>query len=281
MRWPEDAEGWPHADRSRIVACRPHRWHVQEMGEGGPRILLIHGAGGATQSFRDLMPCLAREARCLAMDLPGQGFTRPGASGRYGLDAMSEDLARLLDHLDWQPDAVVAHSAGGAIALRLAELGQDCPIVTFNAALGRFEGVAGWLFPLMAKALALNPLSATLFAATATRASVRRLVEGTGSVLDERGLDLYYRLATDRQHVDGTLRMMAAWSVDDLLDRLGMITVPVTLVATTGDKAVPARQSRMAAEALPNGRYVEVEGPGHLYHETHPEDAARHVRDAL
>ena len=81
MRWPEDAADWPHSDRSRIVDCAPHRWHVQEMG-AGELILLLHGAGGATHSFRDLAPRLARSHRVVAIDLPGQGFTRAGGRDR-------------------------------------------------------------------------------------------------------------------------------------------------------------------------------------------------------
>ena len=59
---------------SRQVMHRPHRWHIQEAGKG-PLLLLIHGAGGATHSFRSLFPLLAQTSRVVAVDLPGQGFT--------------------------------------------------------------------------------------------------------------------------------------------------------------------------------------------------------------
>jgi len=91
MRWPQDAKDWPLAQYSRQVLHRPHRWHIQEAGEGA-LILLIHGAGGATQSFRGIFPILAQTNRVIAVDLPGQGFTQLGAQQRCGLDHMSEDL---------------------------------------------------------------------------------------------------------------------------------------------------------------------------------------------
>ena len=65
MRWPEDADGWPLRQYSRHVLSRPHRWHVQEAGEG-ETLLLIHGAGGATQSWRDLFPRLAEAHHVVA-----------------------------------------------------------------------------------------------------------------------------------------------------------------------------------------------------------------------
>lgn len=276
MRWPDDARNWPMIAYSRQVLHRPHRWHIQEHGEG-PLILLIHGAGGATQSFRGIFPILAKTHHVVAIDLPGQGFTQLGAQQRCGLDHMSQDLLALCRNQGWEPDIVVGHSAGVAIALRMWELGMRPTrgIVGINAALGNFKGVAGWLFPMMAKALAATPFSAGVFASTTTRSAVRNLVEGTGSKLGQEGLELYYRLATDRGHVDATLSMMAQWSLDGLLSRLDRIDTPVHLITGLNDKAVPPQVSRDAARKLPHAKLTELSGLGHLAHEEDPETLAR------
>lgn len=278
MRWPEDATDWPLTDYSRQVLHRPHRWHVQEHGTGDT-ILLIHGAGGATQSFRHLFPKLAETHHVVAMDLPGQGFTQLGAQQRCGLDHMAEDMLSLIRHQGWNPALIVGHSAGVAIALRLWELGlrPAREVIGINAALGNFKGVAGWLFPLMAKALAVTPFSASMFAATTTRSSVRALIRGTGSTLDQEGLELYYRLATDRGHVDATLSMMAQWSLDGLLVRLGQIDAPVHLITGLNDAAVPPQTSRDAVAVLANARLTELPDLGHLAHEEDAEAILAHV----
>lgn len=272
MRWPTDAKDWPLTEYSRLILHRPHRWHVQETGEG-PTCLLIHGAGGATQSFRHLFPILSETHHVVAVDLPGQGFTQMGAQQRCGLDHMAEDLLSLARHEGWKPAMIIGHSAGAAIALRMWELGARPSegIVGINAALGNFKGVAGWLFPMMAKALAVTPFSASVFAGTATRSSVRNLIEGTGSKLPPEGLELYYRLASDRAHVDATLSMMAQWHLDGLLARLGQIEAPVHLITGLADRAVPPQVSRDAVSQLPIAQLTELAGLGHLAHE---EDAA-------
>jgi len=271
MRWPDDAQGWPLTQHSRLTLCRPHRWHIQEAGEGDT-LLLIHGAGGATQSFRGLFPLLIRDYHVVMMDLPGQGFTQLGAQQRCGLDHMAEDLLRLIRQEGWAPRRVIGHSAGVAIALRLWELGLRPPmgIVGINAALGNFKGVAGWLFPMMARALAVTPFSASLFASTTTRNSVRNLIRGTGSTLDSAGLELYYRLATDRTHVDATLSMMAQWQLDGLLARLPTITCPVQLLVGEADAAVPPDVSEVAVHDLAQGSLTRLPGLGHLAHEEDP-----------
>lgn len=256
------------AAQSRFVLCKPHHWHVQEMG-AGPLVLLVHGAGGATQSWRHLMPKLAERFRCIAIDLPGQGFTKLGGLRRCGLDEMSEDIQSLCAQEGWHPETIIGHSAGAAIALRMAEDISPRPnIIGINAALGNFKGLAGLLFPLMAKALAAVPGVAHMFtASTARPGSVARLIEGTGSTLSMNEQRYYRALVSDRTHVDATLSMMAQWKLDALLARLGRHPARTLLIAADHDKAVPPSTSERAAQTMPRADFAMLNDLGHLAHE--------------
>jgi magnesium chelatase accessory protein len=282
MRWPQDADGWPLREMSRITPLPPHRWHVQQGGTG-PDILLIHGAGGSTHGWRGVMPLLTPTARVTAIDLPGHGFTAsPGA--RAGLRAMATDLAALIRHLDLRPSAVIAHSAGAAVALQMSLDGTLPPqtrIIGLNPALAPFDGLAGWVFPIMARALALTPFSATLFARTATPASIARLITATGSTLDADGHRLYLRLAQDSGHVAGTLAMMAAWNLRPLLARLGDIRAPVTFLIAGNDRTVPPHVGQTAARRIPGARVIDLPGLGHLAAEESPDRLVAAIRATL
>jgi magnesium chelatase accessory protein len=279
MRWPVPHD-WPHAEHSRQVFARPHRWHVQDMGDGPP-ILLLHGAGASTHSFRALMPLLAQRHRVVAVDLPGQGFTRLGARHRCTLPAMAEDLAVLCGSLDVNPAVIVGHSAGGAIALRLSQmLDGTQAVIGLNPALAHFRGMAAVLFPAMARVLALTPFSATVMSrASGGPERIASLISGTGSKLDARGVDLYRRLANDEAHVDGTLLMMAGWSLEGLLADLPRIGARTLFLAAEGDRAVPPRVSGEAAPRMPDATVVTLPGLGHLAHEEDPDLIARHILD--
>lgn len=284
MDWRRDLPTWPLHQHSRRVAHPPHLWHVQEIG-AGPIALLLHGAGASTHSWRDLIPGLARTHRVIALDLPGQGFSRAGAKRRLGLPGMTEDIAALCAAEGWRPALILGHSAGGALALSLATRlttpeGTPPDIAGLNAALGRFEGVAGWLFPVLAKLLALNPLTATLFTLGADKtARARRLIEGTGSTLTAEGLALYARLIADRAHVDATLQMMAQWEIDPLLDSLPAIPNRCLLLSGARDLAVPPETSARAAWRLPRARAPVLAGLGHLAHEEDPARVLAALRD--
>lgn len=286
MDWARDLTSWSNPQWSRRVAQRPHLWHVQETGTG-PTILLIHGAGGATHSWRDILPDLARNFRVIALDLPGQGLTRIGARQRCSLDAMTEDIASLCSAQDWAPDVIIGHSAGAAIALRLSQRlrsseGQPPVVIGLNAALGPFKGVAGWLFPVLAKMLALNPLTAGIFVRSMSAPGrIQPLIRSTGSDLDAVGMGLYERLIRDRQHVDATLLMMSQWRLDRLLADLPRIATRTILIVGLADKAVPPEVSERAASVMPHARVIPLPGLGHLAHEEEPGMICDIMRDVL
>ena len=272
MDWNRHNDSWPHAKTSRFVLCKPHKWHVQEAGEG-PLLLLLHGAGGSTQSFRHLIPLLTPTYRVVAVDLPGQGFTRLGAQARCGLENMAEDIATLCAQEGWSPTAIIGHSAGAAVAFDLVpRLPRPTPlIIGINAALSHFKGVAGVLFPLMAKALAVMPGVAALFTASNSNPrSVQRLIDGTGSTLPADDLRHYGALVSDRGHVNATLQMMAQWDLGPLLEALPKRSILGLLIAATNDRAVPASTSKDMAMRVDGLEYAELQDLGHLAHEEAP-----------
>ena len=275
-----------------------HRWHIQDSGTGRT-VLLLHGAGGSTHSYRDVIPNLARQFHVVALDLPGHGFTQLGARHRCGLDETAEDVARLCQQEGWVPEVIVGHSAGGAVALRLAEMdvsprGQNAGksdlsprghmplVIGINAALAQFKGVAGLLFPVMAKALAAVPFTASLFSgASANPERIKALISSTGSKLDEEGLDLYRRLVGDRKHVDGTLLMMAQWKLDPLIARLPDHPAEAHFIVGGKDATVPPEVSEKAAMRMRAAQVHHMPDLGHLCHEERPAETADLIRQII
>ncbi len=256
---------WPLRAHARRIRAR-HDWWVVEHGTG-PEILVLHGAGGSGHSFRYLAPALSGH-RTLIPDLPGQGFTRPGSRSRFGIVPMAEDLAALIQTAGWKPELVIAHSAGVPLALQLSTLYPFRAVIGINAALGQFDGAAGFLFPLLARALAATPFVPSVVSRLwGNEAKVRQLIDGTGSRLEDAGIAQYLALIRRAAHVDGTLAMMAAWRVDRLMAGAPRLTVPTLLITNAGDRIVPPGVSREAARILPRAEVREMPDLGHLSHE--------------
>ena len=117
--WEQERATWPHHELSRFIDAGGLRWHVQRCGRG-PELLLIHGTGASTHSWRDLLPLLAADFSVIALDLPGHGFTSsPGAAQRT-IRGMSAAVSALLRALQIEPQYCVGHSAGAVILCRMA-----------------------------------------------------------------------------------------------------------------------------------------------------------------
>lgn len=278
----ETLTAWPHAEYSRFVDVRPHHWHVQEMGQGDT-ILLLHGASGSTHSWRDVMDNLAQDHHVIAIDLPGHGQTKLGSRHRSSLPLMAQDVQALIDHEGWHTKAILAHSAGAALALRLLQSSLDrIPLVAVNPALTPFKGLAGVLFPIAARVVALSPIMAKMLKRKMSGpGQVVSLMETTGSKISPEGLNLYAKLFRSDAHLDGTLLMMAQWKLDGLVADLPKITVPCTFIVGENDKAVPPSSVRDSARKMPDATVLSFDGYGHLLHEEESALVADQLREVL
>lgn len=261
-----------------MVQVAPHRWHVQQMGEGLDA-LLLHGAGASAHSWAPITEAISSRYRMFVPDLPGHGFTR-SPKGRARLPNVAQDLAALLHDQSITPELVIGHSAGGAIALEMTRLGLISPrrIVIINGALEDFKGAAGVIFPVMAKILVLNPLTGMfLSSGPQSLSQARAVIKSTGSELPDALLRPYAHLIGRKPHVDGTLGMMAQWSLAELNRALPNITTPTLFLHGAKDSAVDTSVSERAVKAMPNARLVVMDGVGHLAHEEDPSTVAAHI----
>lgn len=277
LEWEVEGADWPHRALSRFVSAGGTRWHVQ-VGGAGPAVLLVHGTGSASHSWRHLLPLLTPHFTVIVPDLPGHGFSGPPADGRYGLDDLAHGLAALLHELALTPFIVAGNSAGAAIVARLALEAAHRPtrLVAVNGAFLPLSGISGLLFPPLARIAVASPLVATLFARSAADPrAVERMVAGTGSHLDVVGLELYRRLLRSPAHVDAVLRMMSHWRLERLAADLPRLTVEVVLLVGLADRIVPPATAETVRRRLPAARIETFPGRGHLLHE---EDAAACVK---
>jgi len=94
--------------------------HVEQAGSGEP-VVLLHGFGASTYSWRKVMPALAERYRVVAIDLNGFGYTqRPKSRESYTREGQAKLVMDTLDALGIARAHLVGHSYGGGITLYLA-----------------------------------------------------------------------------------------------------------------------------------------------------------------
>jgi pimeloyl-ACP methyl ester carboxylesterase len=102
----------------RFLDARGSRLRYLVAGEGEP-LVLVHGLGGAAANWLALAPLLLPGRRLIVPELPGHGGSSP-LPAAPSLSPYADRLGLLLEHEAATPAAVVGHSLGGAVALRLA-----------------------------------------------------------------------------------------------------------------------------------------------------------------
>ena len=273
MDWQAHRHDWPHAERSRFVEAGGVRWHVQQTGHQGPKVLLIHGTGASGHTWRDLLWPLAQHAQVWVIDLPGHGFSSLAADRGMSMSGMAASLHALMQTLEVAVNVFIGHSAGAAIAARMVVDHSLTPqaLIGINPAWLPLPGLAGLLFPPTAKLLALTSYVPQWFAKQASSPGMLdKLLESTGSVLDDKGKTLYARLVADPEHAQGALKMMAAWDLTVGPSMLRQLSCPVHILVGENDRAVPPAQAQQALALLSDGHLERWAGYGHLVHEEAP-----------
>jgi magnesium chelatase accessory protein len=287
LQWNIDGRDWPNRRASRFVHAAGLHWHVQQFGPPPPEtpvIVLLHGTGSSSHSWRDVAPLLALRHSVIVMDLPGHAFTTMPPNAAQSLPGMARNVAALLRELRISPTVIVGHSAGAAVAAQMILDRAIAPaaLISLNGAFIGFGGLAGQFFSPVARLLAAGSLASRFFAWQANDpAIVQKLVRSTGSLLDPVGMDLYARLVRSPGHVSAALAMMAHWDLEPLERELHRLVLPVWVVAAENDTTVPASQAALVASRLPLARQVLWPMLGHLAHEESPAQCAALIAAAV
>lgn len=239
----------------RVVEAGPHRINVLSVGSGeGAPVVLLHGFGGDMDAWAFNQEALGEGRVVHALDLPAHGGSSPGTSGDIG--NLAAAITAALDTLGVERAHLVAHSLGGAVALRIA---RDSPERIASLALIAPVGLgveidASYVDGFLAaeRRKAMKEVLAKLYADPERISS--DMVE---TVLRFKRLDGVPDAL--RAVADGFVRE-GRQSVD-LRSVLASLDVPTLVLWGEDDGIIPARH----ADGLPASVRVErIPGAGHM-----------------
>lgn len=243
----------------------------------GPPVVLAHGMWCDAGMFTELARLLAPRARVLVPDLRAHGRSEVPEQ-RWTVGDLADDLAVLLDDLGVGPVVLAGFSMGGMAAVEFA-----------------------LRYPAHLHGLVLIGTSATTEAAFRNLQimSLAKIIDLTGPArfLPNEASKATFSPAFRRSHRaevrrwESVVRAMppraltqALWAVGhrrDLLDRIGQIRVPVTVIAGQKDKVVRPRLSEMMHSRIPGSRLVILPGVGHAAPTERPEAVAQLIEAML
>ena len=234
----------------------------------GPPVVLLHGLAEDHASWN---PVIGHLGGCTsyAVDLRGHGATTAGA-GRGTLEQLGDDLVAFLHEVSG-PARVVGYSLGGTIALEAAARPDAAVAGVVAVATSSVVGRAAADF----FAGRISQIASGDWACFADGLRA----DTAGQVVTEADLDALTaaRLAAVGEgagYVNAARAMIGIRSAP-LNPRLGRVVVPVEVVGAGRDAFCPRKAADILVEALPDARYHEIAGAGHLVSVDQPEHYGR------
>ncbi len=266
------------AIEERRVTVGEFSTHYLTGGEGPP-LVLLHGHGESSASWRWVLAAMARTHRVYAPDFPGAGESTKFSDYSQPPSFYSDFVANFLDALELERTALVGHSHGGLAALRLACAAPDRVTalgLAGSAGLGRAinpamitltlpgmgEGTIAWL---------KTPLGAPQWAWMMASLSFARPLLAPPAWLAQ-----HYRLAQTPGHLEGQVACLRGeldlgGQREVLLDELPSLPMPTLIIWGANDITLPSYQARSAATRLKNGQLALIPNCGHTVHVERPE----------
>lgn len=106
------------ANREKLQLASGELSLITSGNRADPAILLLHGFPSSANTFRDVIPVLAKSAYVIAPDLPGFGESEPLSSPSFA--AFGAMISELLARLAVGPRYIYLHDFGAPVGLQIA-----------------------------------------------------------------------------------------------------------------------------------------------------------------
>jgi pimeloyl-ACP methyl ester carboxylesterase len=254
----------------------------------GETVLLIHGMAGSSDTWRAVIPQLAKKYRVVAPDLLGHGQSdKP--RGDYSLGAFAVWLRDLLDELGVTRATIVGQSLGGGVAMQFVYQHPDyCQRLVLISSGGLGPDV-GWTLRLLSAPGAEFVLPIIAPSPVLTAGNKLRSWFTAAGIQSPRGAELWsaYSSLADkptRQAFLRTLRSVVDYrgQAVSALNRLHLTSeLPTMAIWGDRDTIIPVDHAHVAHAARSDSRLEILAGVGHFPQVERPTEVVELIDDFI
>jgi pimeloyl-ACP methyl ester carboxylesterase len=251
--------------------------HVEEYGDGDRPIMLLHGFGATSYTWRSWIGGLAKKHKVWSVELKGHGSAPAPPDDLYSVHDHADLIRRLIVQKDLRELTLVGHSMGGGIALLVALLLLE------EERLERLVLVASAAFPQrlppFISLASRGTLSEWGFRICPKRPLIRRVLRSivfdAESVTDTQ-VAAYAETLYSPAHRTALIKTAVRIIPPDLAEltkRFPEIELPTLLLWGDHDWVVPLTVAERLLAALPKARLEVMENCGHVPPEEFPKES--------
>lgn len=231
----------------------------------GPVILMLHGWGDSGATFKGLIGELKSSYTLVTVDLPGFGQTEMPPEV-WKLDNYAQFVRDFLEKIDVKPRAIIAHSNGGALAIRgLAEgtLEADKLILMASAGIRDRQGGRRFILKIIAKV----GKAVTFWLPKRYKQALQKRFYGT------IGSDMLVV-----PHLQETFKITVRQDVQHDAQRLKL---PTLLIYGSHDKATPPLYGEIFKSLISGSRLEIIQNAEHFVHQGQTEEVAGLIKEFM
>ncbi len=253
----------------------PVKLYYHEEGNGSP-LLLIHGFGTSTFTWRFVAPELAKTHRVIAVDLKGFGQSDKPFDEHYSVYDQAELLAQLIEEKDLRNLTLVGHSFGGGVALLLA-LQSNQRLDGRITRLVLLDSIAypqniPVFFRLLDVPL-VSQLGVRMVPPSVQTRVALQIAYFDDSKIDPEEIELYaapLKTAAGKHAIIHSARQIVPEDIEQLSERYKTIELPTLILWCDHDRIVPLEVGIKLRRTLPNSTLRLIEDCGHMPQEEQP-----------
>ena len=269
-----------NAEFVKVAGLDVHIESVSYSGTCGcqaPLILLLHGFGASSFSWRLVSEPLSKLGDVISYDRPAFGFTeRPtewSSTNPYSLAGQIELLDGLIAKFGQGRKVIlIGHSAGGQIAAEYARLRPKKvnSLVLVDPAILTTGGVPTWLAWILdvPQIDRVGPLLVGQISSSGD--SVIRQSWFDPSKISVATFDGYHAPLQIKGWERAFWLFVKAPKATDLSENLSQVTEPTLVIAGDSDTIVPTAEALKLANLLPSAELEVIRNTGHLPQEESP-----------
>ena len=252
----------------------------------GPDVLLIHGWASSGAMWTPLMDGLRQDFHCIAVDLIGFGDSpRPEPHHELDIAMHLQSLIAFCERRHLRPRAVIGHSMGGMLSLKLAQAQPDLMdqlVLLAPVVRGRI-GKLVELDKLVTSDVgdyAIQRSEALWKLVQSDMVDVIAPLLGRPGMADEHSI-LRIRQDVKRSHWRAAVHGIRSIARENLGPHLSEIKQPTLVIVGSRDQTVPPEEGKYAAEHLPQAELLELAGLSHQVLDESPRRVVDAVRQFL
>ena len=268
------------------------RLFVRRAPDGGEPAVLVHGLGGASTNWTDLMYLLGDVLDSAAIDMPGFGRSDPPADRDYSLDSHVRAVCSYVDEVVGAPVHLFGNSMGGAVATRLAAERPDLvrTLTLISPALPAYRpgrvgeprlplmllpGARSWVAGGMQRQSAAERvrLMLELCYADPSRVHPVRVAEAVNEMA-RRG-EVRWGVDALVGSLRGLVREYFRGGSRNLWRQAASLRIPTLVVCGARDRLVASAVGIRLARIARSARLLMLDDCGHVAQMEHPEVVAR------